>query len=63
MMGPTISGMEILMAKDPHAYWDDDLDKGHQQFAESACFRFRCTTLTSFRKAQNGRTADLISRN
>ena len=27
MMGPTISGIEDLIAQDPTAYWDDDTDK------------------------------------
>jgi Flp pilus assembly protein TadG len=27
MMGPTISGIENLIAQDPTAYWDDDTDK------------------------------------
>ena len=27
MVGPTISGIENLIAQDPTAYWDDDTDK------------------------------------
>ena len=30
MSGPTIQGIEDLIAKDPDAYWDDDDNSVHQ---------------------------------
>ena len=65
MMGPTISGMEILMAKDPHAYWDDDLDRVISEFGQSPrVFPIPLYDPDIYQEGkQNGRTADLISRN
>ena len=65
MMGPTISGMEILMAKDPDAYWDDYQKKVISEFGQSPrVFPIPLYDPDIYQEGkQNGRTADLISRN
>ena len=65
MMGPTLAGMEILMAKDPHAYWDDDLKRVISEFGQSPrVFPIPLYDPDIYQEGkQNGRTADLISRN
>jgi hypothetical protein len=64
-MGPTVHGMEILMAKDPHAYWDDDLKRVVSEFGQSPrVFPIPLYDPDIYQNGkQNGRTADLISRN
>ena len=36
IVGPTVSGVEALIAKDPTAYWDDDCNCVHSQFGLSS---------------------------
>ena len=65
MEGPTIHGMEILMAKDPDAYWDNDQKRVVSQFGQSPrVFPIPLYDPQIYAEGkQNGRTADLVSRN
>ena len=65
MMGPTIAGMEILMNKDPDAYWDHTLKRVISEFGQSPrVFPIPLYDPDLYQDGkQNGRTATLISRN
>ena len=65
MEGPTIHGMEILMDKDPDAYWDPVQKKVISEFGQSPrVFPIPLYDPDVYQNGkQNGRTADLISRN
>lgn len=65
MMGPTISGMEILMAKDPDAYWDDTQKRVISQFGQSPrVFPIPLYDPDVYQNGvTNGRNATLVSRN
>ena len=65
MEGPTIHGMEVLMAKDPDAYWDNDLKRVISEFGQSPrVFPIPLYDPDVYQNGkQNGRTADLVSRN
>ena len=65
MEGPTIHGMEILLAKDPDAYWDDYQKKVISQFGQSPrVFPIPLYDPDVYASGKmNGRTADLVSRN
>lgn len=65
MEGPTIHGMEILMAKDPDAYWDDYQKKVISQYGQSPrVFPIPLYDPDVYAAGKtNGRTADLVSRN
>ena len=65
MMGPTIAGMEILMDKDPDAYWDNTLKRVISDFGQSPrVFPIPLYDPDLYQDGkQNGRTATLVSRN
>ena len=65
MEGPTIHGMEVLMAKDPAAYWDPYQKRVVSEFGQSPrVFPIPLYDPDVYQNGkQNGRTADLISRN
>ena len=65
MEGPTQHGMEILMAKDPDAYWDDYQKKVISQFGQSPrVFPIPLYDPEVYASGKmNGRTADLVSVN
>jgi hypothetical protein len=65
MEGPTIHGMEILMAKDPDAYWDDEQNRVVSDFGQSPrVFPIPLYDPDLYQEGkQNGRTATLIARN
>jgi hypothetical protein len=65
MEGPTIHGMEILMAKDPDAYWDDEQNRVMSEFGQSPrVFPIPLYDPDLYQEGkQNGRTATLIARN
>jgi hypothetical protein len=65
MEGPTQHGMEILMAKDPDAYWDDYQKRVISQFGQSPrVFPIPLYDPEVYAAGKtNGRTADLVSRN
>jgi len=65
MEGPTIHGMEILMAKDPDAYWDDEQNRVVSEFGQSPrVFPIPLYDPDLYQEGkQNGRTATLVARN
>jgi hypothetical protein len=65
MEGPTIHGMEVLMAKDPTAYWDDYQKRVISEFGQSPrVFPIPLYDPDVYASGKaNGRTADLVSRN
>jgi hypothetical protein len=65
MEGPTIQGMEILLAKDPTAYWDNYQKKVISQFGQSPrVFPIPLYDPEVYASGKtNGREADLVSRN
>jgi hypothetical protein len=65
MEGPTIHGMEILLAKDPDAYWDDEQNRVVSEFGQSPrVFPIPLYDPDLYQEGkQNGRTATLVARN
>ena len=65
MEGPTIQGIEILMAKDPDAYWDNDQKRVVSEFGQSPrVFPIPLYDPDVYASGkQEGREASLVARN
>ena len=65
MVGPTTQGIDLLMAQDPNAYWDGAQKRVVSSFGQSPrVFPIPLYDPDVYQDGkQNGRTAELISRN